>query len=157
MKKLLQKDPWVYLVVFVSAASVMTLYEFVKELIFKGTLTPWESHTITIIVTAFLATFAARITRTWAENLQKKEQILRLREQRVHTLSLILRAVHHIVNNFLNHFQLIKNDISKTGAVRADTLELLDASIEEVTRQLKILEELEEPEKKDSYRAIFPE
>ena len=156
MKKFLQKDPWIYVVVFVCVALIMTLYEFIKELIFKGTLTPWESHTITIIVTSILATSAARIIRTWSENVLKKEQMLRLKEQRVHTLSLILRAVHHIVNNFLNHFQLLKSDFKKTGQVKDETLEILDLSIQEVTRQLKILEDLKEPDKKDSYKEIFP-
>jgi len=41
----------------------MFTYELLKELFFKGTLTPWESHTITIIVTSILATFAALYTR----------------------------------------------------------------------------------------------
>ena len=156
MKKNLQQGPWIYLVVFVCVAAVMALYEFIKELIFQGTLTPWQSHTITIFVTAVLATLVARIIRNWSDNILKREQVLRLQEQKLHTLTLVLRAVHHIVNNFLNHFLLIKGDLVKTGTVKAETLTALDASIQEVCRQLGTLEDLKEPDQEESYREIFP-
>jgi hypothetical protein len=35
-------------------------------------------------------------------------------------------------------------------------LDILDSSIQEVTQQLKILEELKEPDSEESYEEIFP-
>jgi len=156
MKEALLKSPWIYVVLFFTVALIMTVYEVIKEVIFKGSLTPWQSHTITILVTSFLATFAAVTIRSWSESILKKEQILKLQQQKIHTLNLILKAVHHIVNNFLHHFYFIKRDVKKNNSVRKETLEILDSSIQEVAHQLKILEELKEPDKEKSYEDIFP-
>ena len=62
----------------------------------------------------------------------------------------------NIVNNFLNHFQLIKIEVEDEGTVKKETLKLLDESIEETSQQLKILEEIREPDKKESYNGIYP-
>ena len=134
----------------------MTIYEAIKEAIFKGILAPWQSHTITILVTSFLATFATMIIRSWSDSILKKEQIIELQQQKLTTIKLLLNAVHHIVNNFLNHFQLIKLEVEDEGTVKKETLELLDESIEETRQQLKILEEIREPDKKESYNEIYP-
>lgn len=152
----LTKRPWLYVMIFFFAALIMTVYETVKELIFKGMLTPWQSHTITIVVTAFLATFSAVSIRSWSDKLLRKQQRLQLQQQKIVTLKLILKAVHHIVNNFLNYFQLLKLDMRKHGAVRDETIERLKCGIKEVAEQLRVLEELEEPEKEESYAKIYP-
>ncbi len=56
MKQLLEdhRHPGM-LSVFLAAALLMLVYESVKEWIFQGRLSPWESHTITILVTATIA------------------------------------------------------------------------------------------------------
>ena len=41
----------------------MALYELAKETIFKGQLTLWQSHTITVVVTAAFATVTAYFIR----------------------------------------------------------------------------------------------
>ena len=155
MKEVLSKSPWIYIVLFLIVALIMTAYEVIKEAIFKGALTPWQSHTITILVTSFLATFSALAIRSWSENILKKEQILKLQQQKIYTLNLILKAVHQIVNNFLIHFHFIKRDVKENGSVSKETLEILDSSIQEVTQQLKILEELKEPGREESYDEIY--
>lgn len=54
--------------VFATAALVMFAYEAAKEFLFQGSLTPWESHVMTVFVTACVATgIALRIrSRTLA-------------------------------------------------------------------------------------------
>ncbi len=157
MKEVLSKSPWMYVLLFLIVALIMTVYEVIKEAVFKGALTPWQSHTITILVTSFLAAFATVSIRSWSENILKKEQILRLQQQNIHTLNLTLKAVHHIVNNFLVHFDFIKRDLKEGRLVRKETLEILDSSMQKVIQQLKILEELKEPDKEESYKGIYPE
>ena len=156
MKELISKSPWIYVVLFLVVALIMTVYEVIKEAIFKGALTPWQSHTITILVTSFLAIFAAVIIRSWSENILKKEQILKLQQQKIDTLNLIINAVHHIVNDFLIHFQFIKRDVKENGSIRKEAMEILESSIQEVVEQLKILEELKDPDKEASYEEIYP-
>ena len=55
------KPVFILLATFVLAALVMISYETLKEMIFHGTLTPWESHTMTIFVTATIATGIAAL------------------------------------------------------------------------------------------------
>jgi PAS domain S-box-containing protein len=52
------------LAVFGLTALAMLAFEGVKEMIFKGTLIPWESHLITVVFTAFLALVVSKIART---------------------------------------------------------------------------------------------
>ncbi len=134
----------------------MTMYEGCKESIFHGTLTPWQSHSITIIVTSMLATFAVLMTRARALALLAKEKEVELHFQKLQTVRLLLEAVHHIVNNFLNHFQLIKMEMEETGKINEATLKLLDESIEEAGKQIRILESIKDPADKANYDPIYP-
>ena len=56
--------------IFLSTALLMTVYESLKELFFKGSLTPWESHTITIFLTATIATIASSFMFKWAAQIE---------------------------------------------------------------------------------------
>jgi diguanylate cyclase (GGDEF)-like protein/PAS domain S-box-containing protein len=58
--------------IFFCTAVFMTTYEFLKEIYFKGTLSMWESHLITICVTASLATAASFFVRKWAVDVNEQ-------------------------------------------------------------------------------------
>ncbi|MEI6066950.1 MAG: SpoIIE family protein phosphatase [Methylococcaceae bacterium] len=60
--------------IFFGTALLMAAYELLKELYFGGKLTLWESHTITVIVTATFATLVAFFIRNLADNLVKEAQ-----------------------------------------------------------------------------------
>jgi len=59
---------------YLCVAILMALYELAKETIFKGQLTLWESHTITVIVTATFATITAQFIRARTNTLNKELQ-----------------------------------------------------------------------------------
>ncbi|MBL0165978.1 MAG: bacteriohemerythrin [Propionivibrio sp.] len=59
---------------FLGVAALMAIFELVKELFFKGELTLWESHTITVFVTATFSTVAAYFIRQQADKLTTKAQ-----------------------------------------------------------------------------------
>ena len=63
------------IIIFLATALAMTIYEFLKELAFKGTLNPWESHSITVIVTAIIATVASLIMRKRTFSLEDELRI----------------------------------------------------------------------------------
>ncbi len=134
----------------------MTIYEVIKEMIFKGALTSWQSHSITIIVTAVIAIFTASVMRSWVLAISLKEKEIEYREQSLVSFSLILSAVNHIVNNVLNYLQLVRVEIDKDGTLQEETLQLLEASIEDANKQIKILNEIQNPNKLESYKGIFP-
>ena len=57
----------------------MAIYELSKELYFKGELSLWESHTMTVFVAAIFATVAAFLTIRLANGLLKDSQQARLK------------------------------------------------------------------------------
>jgi len=135
----------------------MTVYETIKELIFKGALTPWQSHTITIIITSVIATFTASLIRSWVLSISLKEKEVEAKEQSLVSFELTLSAVNHIVNNVLNYLQLVKVSIDNEGKVPEETLELLQDSIAEANVQMKILNKIQHPYDPESFKAIYPE
>ncbi len=150
-------SPWILPLIFVIVAIVMTTYEGVKELLFEGSLTPWESHTITIVFTALLATISASLMRSWVLSIQVREKELELKSQSLRSFELILSAVNHIVNNVLNYFQIIKYDIENKGRIEKETIDLLNESLKEADRQMKLLNKIQNPSDPESYRGIYPD
>jgi diguanylate cyclase (GGDEF)-like protein/PAS domain S-box-containing protein len=62
-------------VIFLFTALLMAAYEFLKEVIFQGVLTKWESHIYTVIVTAGFATLIAHFVRKWAVRVDDQLRI----------------------------------------------------------------------------------
>jgi len=60
---------------FVSVALIMGFFETLKELYFRSTETLWESHVITVLVTATFATCAAYFMRRWALKIDEQLRI----------------------------------------------------------------------------------
>lgn len=153
------RSNWVFLLVFVASAGIMFAYEGIKELFFKGSLSPWKSHSITIFFTATLATLATLascLMRYWVQSLLAKEQALEEKAQALISYELVVSAVNHIVNNVLNYFQLIKLDFESKGEVRPENIELLDKNIQEAAQQIRILNSIKNPTDPDSYKDIYP-
>ena len=69
MKNLLRNLPVQLVIVFISTVLLMTGYETLKEIYFQGMLTLWESHSITIVITALFAVGAALFMRRLANKL----------------------------------------------------------------------------------------
>ncbi len=156
MKKRLFYSPWLFFIVFILTALIMTLYETIKELIFKGSLTPWQSHTITILMTAAIATFTASLMHSWVLSISLKEKEVNAKEQALASFELTLTAVNHIVNNVLNYLQLVKIEVDNEGKIPEGTLKLLEESIAESSQQMKILNRIQHPYDPESYKAIYP-
>ena len=74
-----------YATVFVLASTLMLLYEFVKEIFTQGKLSLWESHAITIIITALISTISAVYI---SRKFKAKENELRLMNEKLHELSI---------------------------------------------------------------------
>lgn len=155
-KKSVTFSSWILPIVFTSVILIMTLYESIKELFFKGTLSPWESHIITIIVTAIIATISASIMRSWVFSIYLKEKELEVKEQSFVSFKLILSAVNHIVNNVLNYLQLVKLEVDENGKVSNEIITLLEESINEADKQMKILNKIQKPDDPNSYKDIYP-
>jgi two-component system sensor histidine kinase/response regulator len=75
MKTALYKSTPRFVIIFFSTALLMAVYETLKELFFKGALTPWQSHTITIFVTATFATIASSFMLKWVASVDEQLQV----------------------------------------------------------------------------------
>ncbi|OSM01891.1 sensor histidine kinase [Magnetofaba australis] len=65
----------------VLAATAMLLYEAAKEVLFQGRLTPWQSHSITIVVTAFIAAALVGWGQRRVLRARLKTEVVRKRAQ----------------------------------------------------------------------------
>jgi len=156
MKEKTVNSPLLLVKVFIITALIMTIYESIKEFIFKGALTPWESHTITIIITAIIATFTAYSMRSWLQSIYLKEKQIESKEESLKSFRLTLSAVNHIVNNVLNYLQLVKTSIDKEGKLPDETLKLLEESLNEADKQMQVLNNIEHPNDPTSFDRIYP-
>lgn len=68
--------------VFALAALLMLAYEAIKELIFQGTLSPWESHSITIFVTATIAVLVSLLVNRRTQQIHEAAQAIEVRKSR---------------------------------------------------------------------------
>ncbi len=153
-------EKWNYVIagawVFGIIALGMTIFELAKETIFHDELTMWQSHAITIFFTSLLGTVVFVMLNRWFMSLAATYTAISVKKEKLRALELTCQAVYHIVNNFLNSFQLIKLQADSPEGVKAETLKLLDESALKVQRQLKILEGIEDPANTRSYDDIYP-
>jgi hypothetical protein len=157
MQNLPKSLRWLPLKTFIITAVIMTLYEFIKEVVSQGRLSPWESHIITILVSATIATTTSVMILARLRAAQIKEQKLAVEESALESQRLLLSASNHIVNNAFNYIQLVNAEVDEHGRVSSDTLALVETSIDEATRQMIILNSVVEPRDPKSYAGIFPQ
>lgn len=144
--------------VFFTTATVMLGYEFIKETLFKGSLSIWQSHFITILFVAALATVLAKIVGTRLLRASKLEKINETQQASLSAYTLMLSATQHILNNFLNHFHLIHLDAEHNeGKISPETIELLKESVYEVEQQMAVLNNIQQPADPASYAPVYPQ
>lgn len=67
---------WFHLsVIYLIVALFMFSYEFIKEFFLRGVLTSWQSHSMTIFITASLSTIAAYFVQTWTRKAEENIRI----------------------------------------------------------------------------------
>lgn len=61
--------------IFIGTALLMTAYESLKEVFFKGMLSSWESHLITVFVTATFAAIASYFMHRWVSLVDERLRV----------------------------------------------------------------------------------
>lgn len=135
----------------------MLIYEWGKEWLFKGQLNLWQSHSITILFVAILASACALMVGKQLLRISELEKALSAKQAGNRSYVLMLSASQHILNNFLNHFQLVRMEAdSGNGQISAATLAILEESIREAQQQMGALNSIQEPADPDSYAGVYP-
>ncbi len=139
---------FIFIFIFVSTlvtAVVMFLFEFVKEHIVQGSLSPWQSHSITIIFTTSLSLVISTILLYRYRDVRRKQEMVRLRNEKIKTLKQAMFNATHYVNNLSNNLQLVQVELNHEKTVSRDTLEMLTEAIKATTLELKKLSNIENP------------
>lgn len=128
-----------------SAFVLMFSYESTKELIFKGTLTPWQSHWITIIFTTTVSLFVVLFAMNRLLFLERQSMVNKLREEKLKSIKQVMRVVHHHVNNLANNLNLVEFEVKQEGSVCGETLDTLNKAIKESAEAMKLLGDMDNP------------
>ena len=135
----------IVLITTTSTFTVMLLYETAKEVIFKGTLTPWQSHWITIIFTTMISLVVTLFSINNILSLRERSATITLKEEKIKSIKQVMRVVHHHVNNLANNLTLVKLEIEEQGALSGETLDTLNNAIEETAEEMKRLGGIDDP------------
>lgn len=134
----------------VTAISVLTTfflmlgYESTKELIFQGTLSPWQSHWITILFTTMLSFTVLLFTQNILLSFEYRARALQIKEEKIKILRRVMAVVNHNVNNLSNNLLLVELETEEKGSVSQRTLEQLRNNITDVTAVIQNLNATEE-------------
>ena len=74
-------------------------------------------------------------------NKRQKEHYIELQEQRLRVLRATMSTVQDIVNNFLNNLSLFRLEAEDRGALSENSLQTMDALIQETSAKLNALGE----------------
>lgn len=123
------------LAVFTLTVIVMAGYEAIKEGIFKGSLSPWQSHTLTIIVTSLLAVITSLLVRKRATEVLGREHQLYQREQAIQASQQTIRAVLAITQQLSKDFEQLEDGFLKEGSLSEASIFGLREKLEQLTEQ----------------------
>ena len=145
-------------VILLSSSSIfglMLIFEFTKEQIFDGGLSPWQSHWITIIFTTALTLLATLVSVKKILNLQTREMNVSVKEEKLKTIESVMGVVHHHVNNLSNNLGIIQLEISEFNAVSPSTLVSLNKSIYGTSEEMKRLVEIKDPFDEEAFKIKY--
>ncbi|MGE4279398.1 MAG: hypothetical protein AB7G62_07410 [Magnetospirillum sp.] len=131
--------------VFVTSAAVMTFYEFIKETLFTGRLSAWESHAITILVTASVATAIFGLLRHHIEALAAQAHQNAKKQAEIDTYMAIMHASNHYINNALNILSIIPLAHDNPEMVDPRLLAQVESQIRQIQIQIQALSTLDDP------------
>ncbi len=126
-------------------AIIMFIFEFIKEAVVHDSFSRWQSHTITIIFTTLLSLFISAILIYRYRDVRRKQEMIRLRDEKIKTLKQAMFNATHYVNNLSNNLQLVQVELNHEKTVSRDTLEMLTEAIKTTTLELNKLSNIENP------------
>lgn len=140
------KDKLRIVVIATSAMFLLMLsYEAFKEFIFKGTLTPWQSHWITIVFSTLVSLVVVLFVVNRLLTMERQSVAIKLKEEKIKSIKQVMRVVHHHVNNLANNLYLVELEIDQEKTVSKETLDALDGAIRETSATMKHLGDMDDP------------
>ncbi len=134
---------------------LMLLFEALKEHFFKGVLSSWQSHWITIIFTSLISLIVGLFTvniifKLKAQNLKNEVKL-----EKIKSIKQVMYIVHYYVNNLANNLQIIRFEIEEYGTVRQEILLELDKQIFITAKEMHLLSDIENPFDENKFKVFF--
>ncbi len=131
--------------------TLMLVFEFTKEQVFNGALSPWGSHWITIFFTTFMALILTIFAVKRVLELEMRENNVSVKEEKLKTINNVMRVVFHHVNNLSNNLSIIDLEMKTIKSVNESTLNKLNQTISGTTLEMKRLESIKDPFDEDAF------
>ncbi len=136
-------------------AIIMSTFEFVKEIIVPDSLSRWESHIMTIIFTTLLSLLISTILIYRYRDVRRKQELMRLKKEKLKTLKQAMFNANHYVNNLSNNLQLVQMELDNKKSVSQETVEMLTGAIHDTTLELNKLSNIDDPFDEKGFNIFF--
>ncbi|GMT48827.1 MAG: hypothetical protein IEMM0008_0366 [bacterium] len=133
----------------------MFIFEFVKESVVHENLSRWDSHIMTIIFTTLLSLLISTILIYRYRDFRRKQELMRLKEEKLKTLKQAMFNATHYVNNLSNNLQLVQVELGNNKIVSKETVEMLTEAIHHTTLELKKLSNIDDPFDESEFNIFF--
>lgn len=147
-KLLLSSRSFSAAVTFMLVATVMTIYEALKQALF-GHLSLWGSHLITILFTSCIS---ALVVWGFSERIKyylSKEKEIELREERIAIHQATMGGTMHYLNNILAMLELLAYKTKKLEQFEPDLFDEIEKRVFSIQEEIKGMSEISNPTKKD--------
>jgi hypothetical protein len=129
--------------VAIAVAITTTVYEALKEIFLHGVLTPWQSHSMTIVYSAIISGLTAWYfggkLRLILEGIHEAD-VIRERER---THDATMAAAYHYLNNLMNSISLVNMELDATGTIDKEILKEINQSISKMSKELRELGQID--------------
>ncbi len=137
-------------IVFLASAAAMVVFKLITDQFLGTTDVSWGDYGITIAFVGLVSSLSAFF---WGRNAVNKITL----DSNPHAVSLVLKAVNHMVGNLMNQFQFVRQKIEEDGGMSEESGKLMDDAVEEAQFGLTVLNNLEDTADESNYRDIYPQ
>ncbi len=130
---------------------VMFSFEVIKEYVFEGTLTSWQSHWATIIFTTTISFVVTLNAINKISRIKEKEFIVKLKEEKLKSIMQVIYVAEHHVNNLSNNLKIVQIELKKTKKLSAETIVKLNEAIEKSSKELNKISKSDNPYDENIY------
>ncbi|MFT4753680.1 MAG: hypothetical protein ACI85Q_001228 [Salibacteraceae bacterium] len=145
-------------IIFISSGlifTIMLIFEFSKEQVFRGQLTLWQSHWLTIIFSTSLTFCISVFSVQKILSLERREQSLTIREEKLKTLKSVMRIVHHHMNNLSHNLGIIDVEMNSFNSVNQSTLVSLHKNLAGTALEMNRLVKIEDPFNEENFKIRY--
>ncbi|HEO65875.1 MAG TPA: hypothetical protein ENI73_08400 [Spirochaetes bacterium] len=110
---------------------------------------------MTIIFTTLLSLLISAILIYRYRDVRRKQELMRLKKEKLKTLKQAMFNANHYVNNLSNNLQLVQMELDNKKSVSQETVEMLTGAIHDTTLELNKLSNIDDPFDEKGFNIFF--